>query len=686
VTTLEDIHGGRKDANFTVEVALSGSALSNDEAGSVTLDILQGSVEFPVTDEVIEEVDVSVQSITPLPPQLDTSAVFNLGFAKKVPAIVQAAFSTAHDHMNPDIVFTYNETIENSGVADPLSVKLDGEIIPGNTVVSDNQMVFTAEVPVVLNRCYEFDTAESSWVGAAEQDPVLIQQGMVCSPHAAIPLQDPDFAVEERSLMLELVFGEGMDRAAITDGKIVVHGIETGFDWTDGTFVMPAFSSRGLQDGSRVNLALSGRYQNENLLVANTISIRVLLKDGDLDEDGLPNGLEMVLGLNPTLADSDEDGVPDGDEDSDGDGITNAVELAQGTDPNNPDTGAPQVAAILPTDGADGVALLPQVLVTFSEPVRPTTITADSFVVSHQGQAVSGRYVMADGDSRLIWQAEEGLKILSEYAVTLNDTVRDVAGNRLVPFSAAFTPTNLAIVQPADSAPVTEGQPVTIKVSGSNPAGINAVTYAVNGEAVGQAPSPDFELSYPVPLLSELAGDTLTIDAAVLIGGLNLAPAASLSASAATDDFAFTPQRAADGNPDPDINHGSVAVVRGDNLAFWQADLGRTARIVHINIHLMDGCCYESNRFVVLVANAPFVESDFESGSLPANYSNDAVEIYRTGLDHDTGVVNIDQLLTGRYVRIVNLADDFLALAEVEIVEETITIQIPEIQVQVIGQ
>ena len=164
-------------------------------------------------------------------------------------------------------------------------MKLDGESIPGDTVVSDNQVVFTAEVPVVLNRCYEFNTAESSWIGVAEQDPVLIQQGMVCSPHAAIPLQDPDFAVEERSFMLELVFGEGVDRAAITDGKIVVHGIETDFDWTDGTFVMPAFSSSGLQDVSRVNLALSGRYQNENLLVANTISIRVLLEDGDLDED-----------------------------------------------------------------------------------------------------------------------------------------------------------------------------------------------------------------------------------------------------------------------------------------------------------------------------------------------------------------------------------------------------------------
>jgi hypothetical protein len=52
----------------------------------------------------------------------------------------------------------------------------------------------------------------------------------------------------------------------------------------------------------------------------------------DTDGDGLSDGLEMQLGTNPNDADSDDDGVPDGQEtnpaeDTDGDGIINALDF-----------------------------------------------------------------------------------------------------------------------------------------------------------------------------------------------------------------------------------------------------------------------------------------------------------------------------------------------------------------------
>jgi len=40
-------------------------------------------------------------------------------------------------------------------------------------------------------------------------------------------------------------------------------------------------------------------------------------------------------------------------------------------------------------------------------------------------------------------------------------------------------------------------------------------------------------------------------------------------------------------------------------------------------------------------------------------------------------------LFTGRYVRIVNFDGEFLALSEVEIIEEEIIVTTPEIEVQV---
>ena len=59
----------------------------------------------------------------------------------------------------------------------------------------------------------------------------------------------------------------------------------------------------------------------------------------DSDGDGLNDGLEVnILGTNPTLADSDSNGILDGDEDSDGDGFTNTQEILCDSDPADPNS------------------------------------------------------------------------------------------------------------------------------------------------------------------------------------------------------------------------------------------------------------------------------------------------------------------------------------------------------------
>jgi len=53
----------------------------------------------------------------------------------------------------------------------------------------------------------------------------------------------------------------------------------------------------------------------------------------DSDQDGLPDSVELLLGLDPHNPDSDGNGIKDGDEDSDGDGLTNRQEILFGTNP-----------------------------------------------------------------------------------------------------------------------------------------------------------------------------------------------------------------------------------------------------------------------------------------------------------------------------------------------------------------
>ncbi|MCZ6677234.1 MAG: Ig-like domain-containing protein, partial [Candidatus Poribacteria bacterium] len=58
----------------------------------------------------------------------------------------------------------------------------------------------------------------------------------------------------------------------------------------------------------------------------------------DFDDDGLSNLGEVLLETDATNPDTDGDGIPDGEEDMDGDGLTDGREILARTDPRNPDT------------------------------------------------------------------------------------------------------------------------------------------------------------------------------------------------------------------------------------------------------------------------------------------------------------------------------------------------------------
>jgi|GEM_PF-4624572 len=123
----------------------------------------------------------------------------------------------------------------------------------------------------------------------------------------------------------------------------------------------------------------------ENLYFGNLTDARATMAqdpalgaDWDNDNDGADNGQEQIAGTDPTLADTDNDGLSDGDEltvhgtdplnrDSDGDSYGDGVEVNNGGDPKNPSVVPPNFIEVVgtadpvtvdntgPSVGADGV-------------------------------------------------------------------------------------------------------------------------------------------------------------------------------------------------------------------------------------------------------------------------------------------------------------------------------------------
>jgi Bacterial Ig-like domain/Bacterial Ig domain/Bacterial TSP3 repeat len=72
----------------------------------------------------------------------------------------------------------------------------------------------------------------------------------------------------------------------------------------------------------------------------------------DTDQDGIPDDLEQLLGLDAANPDSNANGVWDGDEDFDGDGLRNSWEIVWGLSPNLADSDSNQI-----DDGAEDADL-----------------------------------------------------------------------------------------------------------------------------------------------------------------------------------------------------------------------------------------------------------------------------------------------------------------------------------------
>lgn len=155
------------------------------------------------------------------------------------------------------------------------------------------------------------------------------------------------------------------------------------------------------------------------------------------------------------------------------------------------DSEAPTVDLDTSTLGPDSVGVdAGNLVIVFSEPINPLTITADSFMVTDAaGNRIPGRFVIEG--SKVTFIPTEPLAFKTVYYITLTSDIEDLAGNALLEMSWSFT-TGWGIVG-VTPLPMPQRAPTdsTISVTCSeaiDPVSVNGTTMIVTAKGKKKGP------------------------------------------------------------------------------------------------------------------------------------------------------------------------------------------------------
>lgn len=120
--------------------------------------------------------------------------------------------------------------------------------------------------------------------------------------------------------------------------------------------------------------------------------------------------------------------------------------------------------------------------------------------------------------------------------------------------------------------------------------------------------------------------------------------------------------KAVDGNTNGNFSAGSVTHTGNDLNAWWEVDLGKRHQLSTLKIWNRTDCCGNRlSNFHVLVSDVPFVSKDLQTTINQQGVTN----IDFSGVAGQTTTLAINR--TGRYVRIQLAGQNYLQLAEVEV-------------------
>ena len=215
--------------------------------------------------------------------------------------------------------------------------------------------------------------------------------------------------------------------------------------------------------------------------------------DPDSDNDLVPDGIEIQIGTNPLVVDSNGNGIPDGSEDGDLDGLPNSEEVLEHTDPTNPDTDGDGIL--------DGEEVIPGADGYVTNPLNPDTDgdgMLDGYETEYGLNPTNGSDASIDSDN-------DGLTNLQESQIGTDPFNPD----RTAPGVASFDPIDQAMdVQTNIAAMVRFNEP--LKASSVKTSSVRLVLHQHFDPGGGGGGEPEI-LDEPVAGTAVLSQDGLTV-------------------------------------------------------------------------------------------------------------------------------------------------------------------------------
>ena len=186
-------------------------------------------------------------------------------------------------------------------------------------------------------------------------------------------------------------------------------------------------------------------------------------------------------------------------QDASGNGLSGSGTSFSFTTAFAPDTTSPQVLGVSPANGASAVPVNALVVLTFSKPLDPISVTT-AFQVESAGQPVAGGIALSNGNQQITFTPQGGLAANTTYTVAVPAQITDVGGLALSnPATYSFvtgsatdsTTPSVTLVSPANYAVglSTNGE-VQLQFSKPiNPLTVTSTTFEVSPNGSGIPPA-----------------------------------------------------------------------------------------------------------------------------------------------------------------------------------------------------